>query len=189
MPSKSIHVAQSSIHVTSEQIMVSVFQRCANSSLLDPLPHLKKSHQLLCFHTLNNYLISLIFKSSLGWENLVWDCFILLESVKWKWSCSVVSNPLQPYGLQPARLLCPWDFPGNNTGVGCHFLLQGIFPTQGSNPGLLHCRQMLLPSEPPGKSLLESKEHQFQVKKKKKSHFLEWVVCKWIPFNIKTCHR
>ena len=35
-------------------------------------------------------------------------------------------------------LLCPWDFPGKNTGVGCHFLLQGIFPTQGSNPCLLH---------------------------------------------------
>ena len=34
-----------------------------------------------------------------------------------------------------------WDSPGKNTGVGCHFLLQGIFPTQGSNPGLLHCRQ------------------------------------------------
>ena len=41
------------------------------------------------------------------------------------------------------RLQCPWDSPGKNTGVGCHFLLQGIFPTQGSNPGLLHCRQML----------------------------------------------
>ena len=40
-------------------------------------------------------------------------------------------------------LLCPWDFPGNSTGVDCHFLLQGIFPTQGSNPGLLHHRQML----------------------------------------------
>ena len=38
---------------------------------------------------------------------------------------------------------CPWDFPSKNTGVGCHFLLQGIFPTQGSNPDLLHCRQML----------------------------------------------
>ena len=37
----------------------------------------------------------------------------------------------------------PWDFPGKNTGMGCHFLLQGIFPTQGSNPGLLHCRQTL----------------------------------------------
>ena len=40
-------------------------------------------------------------------------------------------------------LLQPWDFPGKCTGVGCHFLLQGIFPTQGSNPGLPHCRQTL----------------------------------------------
>ena len=45
-------------------------------------------------------------------------------------SCSVVSNSLQRHGLQSARLLCPWDFPGKNSGVGCHFLLQGIFPTQ-----------------------------------------------------------
>ena len=41
---------------------------------------------------------------------------------------------LQPYGLQPATLLSPWDSPGKNTGVGCRALLQGIFPTQGSNP-------------------------------------------------------
>ena len=40
------------------------------------------------------------------------------------------------YGLQPAKLPCPWDSPGKNTGVGCHSLLQGIFPTQGSNPHL-----------------------------------------------------
>ena len=40
-------------------------------------------------------------------------------------------------------LLHPRDFPSKNTGMGCHFLLQGIFPTQGSNPGLLHCRQTL----------------------------------------------
>ena len=39
--------------------------------------------------------------------------------------------------------ICPWDFPGKNTGVGCHFLLQGIFLNQESNPGLLHCRQIL----------------------------------------------
>ena len=38
---------------------------------------------------------------------------------------------------------CPWDSPGKNTGVGCHFLLQGSFPTQGLNPGPLHCRQIL----------------------------------------------
>ena len=42
-------------------------------------------------------------------------------------------DSLQPHGLQPTRFLCPWDSPGKNTGVGCHFLLQGIFPTQGSN--------------------------------------------------------
>ena len=46
------------------------------------------------------------------------------------------ASSLQPRGLQPAKLLCPWDFPGKNTGVGCHFLLQGIFLMQGSNPSL-----------------------------------------------------
>ena len=48
------------------------------------------------------------------------------------------------------RLLCPWNFPGNSTGVDCHFLLQGIFPNQGLNPGLPHCRQTPY-CEPPGK--------------------------------------
>ena len=41
---------------------------------------------------------------------------------------------------EPAMLLCPWNSPGKNTGVGCHALLQGIFLTQGLNLGLLHCR-------------------------------------------------
>ena len=50
---------------------------------------------------------------------------------------------LWPHGLQPARLLYTWDFPGKDTGVACHFLLQGIFPTQGSNPHLLHCSSLL----------------------------------------------
>ena len=45
------------------------------------------------------------------------------ESEKWKWSCSVVSDSLRPHGLQPTRLLHPWDFPGKSTGVGCHCLL------------------------------------------------------------------
>ena len=48
------------------------------------------------------------------------------------------------------QVLCPWDFPGKNTGVGCHFLLQEIFLTWGSNPILLHCRQILY-RLPPGK--------------------------------------
>ena len=59
------------------------------------------------------------------------------EKRNWKcWSLSLVQR-LQLHGL-----LCPWDSPGKNW-VGCHFLLQGIFPTQGSNLGLLHCDQIL----------------------------------------------
>ena len=55
----------------------------------------------------------------------------------------VLSNSLRPRGLQLIRLLCPWNSPRKNTGVGCHFFLQGICPTQGSNLALLHCRQIL----------------------------------------------
>ena len=47
---------------------------------------------------------------------------------------SVMSDSLWPHGLYPARLLCPSNFPGKNTGVGCHFLLQGIFPTPRIEP-------------------------------------------------------
>ena len=53
-------------------------------------------------------------------------------------SHSVMSDSLQPHGLYS-----PWDSPAHNTGVGSLSLLQGIFPTQGSNPGLLHCRWIL----------------------------------------------
>ena len=56
-------------------------------------------------------------------------------------SLSVVSNSLRPHG--PVRLLCPWNSLGKNTGVSCHSLFLGIFTTQGLNPGLLHCRQIL----------------------------------------------
>ena len=53
-------------------------------------------------------------------------------------SCSVVSDSSRPHGLYS-----PWNSPGQNTGVGSLSLHQGIFPTQGSNPGLPHCRQIL----------------------------------------------
>ena len=53
-------------------------------------------------------------------------------------SRSVVSDSLQPHSLYS-----PWNSPGQNTGVGSLPLFQGIFPTQGENPGLLHCRQIL----------------------------------------------
>ena len=60
-------------------------------------------------------------------------------------SCSVVSDSLQPHGLYS-----PWNSPGQNTGVGSLSLLQGIFPTQGSNPGLPHCRWILYQLSPKG---------------------------------------
>ena len=65
-------------------------------------------------------------------------------------SCLVMSGSLWPHGLQHTKLLCPWDSPGKNAGVGCYALLQGIFPTQGSNPWspVLACG---FPSEPVGK--------------------------------------
>ena len=58
-------------------------------------------------------------------------------------SCSVVSDSLWCRGLEPARLLCPCNSLGRNSGVGSHCLLQGIFPAQRLNLGLLHCRQIL----------------------------------------------
>ena len=67
--------------------------------------------------------------------------------------CSAVSDSLWPYGLYS-----PWNFSGQNTGMGSLSLLQGIFPTQGSNPGLLHCRPIL-----------------YQLSPKENPRILEWV--------------
>ena len=53
-----------------------------------------------------------------------------LQSMGSKELTEHLSTQEQEYGQSPTRLLCPWDFPGKNNGVGCHFLLQGIFPTQ-----------------------------------------------------------
>ena len=87
----------------------------------------------------------------------------MLKLRKWKWK-KVKAQKVKVKSPSCVWLFAtPWtavhqappstDFPGKSTGVGCHFLLQGIFPIQGSNPGLPHCRQPLLPSEPPGKHL------------------------------------
>ena len=83
---------------------------------------------------------------------MLWGCFHESES------CSVVSNGLGPHGLYS-----PWNSPGQNTGVGSLSLLQGIFPTQGSNPGLPHCRWIL-----------------YQLSHKGSPRILEWVV---YPFS------
>ena len=71
------------------------------------------------------------------------SCIVRKESENESVSPLVLSSFLQSYELQLFRLLCPWSYAGKNTGVGSHFLLQGIFLTQGSNPDLPHCRQIL----------------------------------------------
>ena len=76
---------------------------------------------------------------NMGWKQIFQQTVLLLSG-------SVMSSSLRLHGLQPARLLCPWNFSTKNTGVGCHALLQGIFLTQGLNSSvrhLLHCRQVL----------------------------------------------
>ena len=69
-------------------------------------------------------------QADVGYEFQAENCRCLVGK-----SCPTL---LRPRGLWPASLLCPWDTPGKNTGVGCHFLLQGIFWNQGLNPHPLH---------------------------------------------------
>ena len=69
------------------------------------------------------------------------------EKVKVTQLCPTLCNPID---YSPCS---PWDSSGQNTGVGSLSLFQGIFQSQGLNPGLPHCRQILLPTEPPGKYL------------------------------------
>ena len=102
------------------------------------------------FKSINSLALSLLYGPMFTSLHGFWNKYTLdfmdlryMESKSESVSHSVVSNSLQPYGLQPTSLLCPWDSPGENIGVSCHSLLQGLFPTQGSNQGLLHYRQIL----------------------------------------------
>ena len=86
-----------------------------------------------------NLLDPLIWDSESSWQDLL--CIILAKAdalvLSYCWRkripCSVlmlshVQLFCDPHGLQPTRLLCPWNFPGKNNGVGCHLLLQGTLP-------------------------------------------------------------
>ena len=64
-----------------------------------------------------------------------------LQEPWWGVSRLVLSDSLRPHGLEPTRLLCPWNSPGKKSGVGYHSLLQGIFQTQGSNSSPPRCKQ------------------------------------------------
>ena len=90
-------------------------------------------HVLSCLHIIEFSLLKFCLEC---WHLFSWRLCVCM--------CSVVSNSLRPHGLSPSKLFCPWNFPGKNTGVDCHFFLQGIFPTQELNGHLfrvLH-RQM-----------------------------------------------
>ena len=108
--------------------------------LLDALPSLGGDLFKAWFH--NHHLCSECTELSQRWSVHSFACILTLPFV-----CvcvcvceitAVVSNSVQLCGLQPARLLCPRNSPGKNTRVGCHAFLQGLFPTQGLNLGLLH---------------------------------------------------
>ena len=86
---------------------------------------------------------------------------LAMQDMMMEWSCSVVYDSLQSHWLYPIRHLRPWNFPGNSTGVSCHFLLQGIILTQGSNPGLPHCRQTLYHLSHQGVFIWSGKKQRF----------------------------
>ena len=77
------------------------------------------------------------FTTSATWEALKGICAVLCLVAQ---SCPTLCDPVD---CSPPGSSVLGDSPGKNTGVGCHALLQGIFPTQGSYPGLLHCRRIL----------------------------------------------
>ena len=90
---------------------------------------------------LKNYLCSYITINTLHGFSCLCQCYAVLAApAKSLQSCPTLCDPIEssPPGSTVHR-----DSPGKNTGVGCHALLQGIFPTQGSNPGLPHCSQIL----------------------------------------------
>ena len=67
---------------------------------------------------------------------------------------------MRTHGLYPTRLLCAWDFPGRNTGVDCHFLLQVIFPTPGIEPVFLFAKPFLCAGHYTGQEVLTYTKHQ-----------------------------
>ena len=105
----------------------------------------KWSHRIRCLSLSGFYSLSACISDSSLWSHICGSFFFIAER-KWKFLSHVWLF------VTPWTIYSPWNSPGHNTGVGGRSLLQGIFLTQGSNPGLLHCRWMdPLPSEPPGK--------------------------------------
>ena len=129
------------IPTISHLCLLSISAGLISGCLLTPAPSTSQAKCLCKVHILNDkahagrILLPVISASSPCSPEWLIMCTDGYESE----SHSVVSDSLGPHGLHRPR-----NSPGQNTGVGSRFLLQGIFPTQGSNPGLLHCRQMQL---------------------------------------------
>ena len=98
----------------------------------------------LLFNMLSKLVITFLPRSKhllISW--LQSPSAVILEPKKIKSDTQSCPTLCDPTDCSLPGSICPWDFPGKSTRVGCHFLLQRIFPTQGSNPGLLHCRWIL----------------------------------------------
>ena len=110
-----------------------IFSLLANGTNI--FPHTHGSSLVIILHAIWNQV---------SYQNIFKSVYILhFFYHQLSVSCSVVSDSLQHHGLQPVCLLCPWDSPGRNTGVGGQSLLQGIFSTRDWTGDLLHCRQIL----------------------------------------------
>ena len=115
-----------------------------------------RTHRIL--KTLGNYLTCMVFVGAeacstfrLQFKKIVQLCLVAQ-------SCP---TPCDPMDCSPPGSSVHEDSPGKNTGVGCQALLQGIFPTQGSNPGLLHCRWILYWSHRGSPRILERVAYPF----------------------------
>ena len=105
-----------------------------NRQITSAFNFLRHSEYHICSWRLFSGIVTFIKNKIKHLSKKVTVCFCSF----WSEICSVVSNSLWPH-----ELYSPWHSPGQNTEVGSLSLLQGIFPTQGSNPGLLHCRWVL----------------------------------------------
>ena len=115
------------------------------------------------------------------WVMLLFALLKNFQALRESASRSVVSDSLRPHGLWS-----PWNSPGQNTGVGSLSLLQGIFPTQGSNPGFPHCRQILYRLSHQGSPrILEWVAHPFSkgIFPTQKSNW-GLLHCRWILYQL-----
>ena len=148
-------------------------------------------HLTLCCHSSSSFFSP---NASCSWYAILWSISSLLiaEQIHINHFLYKPSDPVL-VTLSCPTLCDPWtaacqtllsrDFPGKDTRVGCHFLLQGILPTQGSNPGLLHCRQFLYQLSYQGSSLLYEKTYKIKIKGNTHNLIIILLTFWWSPPN------